>query len=109
MGITFGLTVFAWIFFRAENISHALSILSEIASHSLFDFPKFASMKNALVTVILILFFLWIEWMGRERQHAFETFGLTWKRAYRYAFYYFIILLILWFGGDEQQFIYFQF
>lgn len=109
MGITFGLTVFAWIFFRAENISHALSILSEIASHSLFDFPRFASMKNALVTVILILFFLWIEWMGRERQHAFETFGLTWKRVYRYAFYYFIILLILWFGGEEQQFIYFQF
>lgn len=109
MGITFGLTVFAWIFFRAENISHALSILSEMASPTLFDFPRFASMKNALVTVLLILFFLWIEWMGRERQHAFETFGLKWKRAYRYAFYYFIILLILWFGGEEQQFIYFQF
>jgi len=109
MGITFGLTVFAWIFFRAENITHAINYISEIASPSLFDFPRFALMKEALVTVFLILFFLCIEWLGREKQHAFEKFGQHWKRAYRYAFYYCIIILILWFGGEEQEFIYFQF
>ena len=30
MLLTFGLTVFAWIFFRAENIGHAISYISEI-------------------------------------------------------------------------------
>jgi len=36
MLLTFGLTVFAWIFFRAENIGHAISYISEILSPSLF-------------------------------------------------------------------------
>ena len=35
--ITFGLTVFAWIFFRAENIGHAFSYISEIFSTSLIS------------------------------------------------------------------------
>ena len=29
-GITFGLTVLAWIFFRAENMSHALQIIQDL-------------------------------------------------------------------------------
>jgi len=37
MLLTFGLTVFAWIFFRAENIGHAISYVSEILSPSLFQ------------------------------------------------------------------------
>lgn len=43
--LTFGLTVFAWIFFRAENIGHAISYISEIFSSSLFTIPKFAGMR----------------------------------------------------------------
>src|SRR5690554_30925 len=30
MFITFGLTVLAWVFFRAENVSHALQYLSDL-------------------------------------------------------------------------------
>ena len=41
MMLTFGLTVFAWIFFRANNIGHAISYISEILSPSLFSIPKF--------------------------------------------------------------------
>ncbi|WP_067151958.1 MBOAT family O-acyltransferase, partial [Pseudotamlana agarivorans] len=36
MLITFGLTVIAWVFFRAENIHHALSYLNNIFSLSFF-------------------------------------------------------------------------
>ena len=41
MLLTFGLTVFAWIFFRAENIGHAFNYISEILSKSIFalSFP----------------------------------------------------------------------
>ncbi|WP_264549359.1 MBOAT family O-acyltransferase [Flavobacterium sp. N2820] len=109
MLLTFGLTVLAWIFFRAENIEHALSYISQIFSSSLFTFPEFEGMIKALTTIILILFFILIEWQGREKQYAIEHFGSKWKQPLRYLFYYSIIIIIFLFGGKEQQFIYFQF
>ena len=105
MLLTFGLTVFAWIFFRAENISHAFSYISEIFSSSLFTIPEIRP-RNL---ILLILFFVLIEWLGREGQFAIQNLGLKWKRPIRYAMYYAIIITIFWFGGKEQQFIYFQF
>ena len=109
MILTFGLTVFAWIFFRAENIGHAISYISEILSSSLFEIPKFSGMRNALTTIILVAIFVLVEWKGREGQYAIAHLGIKWKRPIRYAMYYAIIIAIFWFGGKEQQFIYFQF
>lgn len=109
MLLTFGLTVFAWIFFRAENIGHAISYISEILSTSLFSRPKFAGMGKALTTIILVAIFVLVEWKGREGQYAISHLGIKWKRPIRYAMYYAIVIAIFWFGGKEQQFIYFQF
>jgi alginate O-acetyltransferase complex protein AlgI len=109
MLLTFGLTVFAWIFFRADNIGHAISYISEILSPSLFSMPKFNGMRGALTTIILVVIFLLVEWKGREGQYAIAHLGTKWKRPLRYAMYYAIILAIILFGGKEQQFIYFQF
>src|SRR4030095_798603 len=36
MSVTFALTVFAWIFFRAASVKHALNYIGEIFSPSLF-------------------------------------------------------------------------
>jgi len=105
MFLTFALTVFAWIFFRAENIEHAFSYISEIFSSSLFTIPEIRP-RNI---ILLIIVFILIEWIGRENQYAISQLGIKWKRPLRYAMYYAIILTILWFGGKEQQFIYFQF
>jgi D-alanyl-lipoteichoic acid acyltransferase DltB (MBOAT superfamily) len=109
MLLTFGLTVFAWIFFRAENIGHAFNYISEILSTSLFEIPKLSGMRSALITIVLTCAFILIEWLGREQQFAIQNFGIKWKRPLRYAMYYAIIIAIFWFGGHEQQFIYFQF
>ncbi|MGR7813231.1 MBOAT family O-acyltransferase [Lacinutrix undariae] len=109
MTSTFGLTVFAWIFFRAENMNHALNYISTIFSKSLFNIPKFSGINNAIIVLILILIFLGIEWSGRRQQYAIEKTGHNWKKIYRYAMYYAIIFAILWYSGKEQQFIYFQF
>lgn len=109
MLLTFSLTVLAWIFFRANNISHALNYISEIFSPSLFTIPKFLGMAKALTTIILVIIFFIIEWFGREHQYAIAHLDLKWKRPFRYAIYYSIIIAIVWFGGKEQQFIYFQF
>jgi len=109
MLLTFSLTVFAWIFFRAESVGHALSYISEIFSPSLFSLPKFGGMKRAMTLTILIAVFLLVEWLGRENQYALAKLGLSWKRPMRYAMYYSILIAIFYFSGQDQQFIYFQF
>jgi alginate O-acetyltransferase complex protein AlgI len=109
IGITFGLTTLAWIFFRAENITHALKYLSTIFSKSFFTFPHFSEMRIALTTTLFIIVFIIVEWIGREEQYGIANFGLKWKRPFRYALYYSIIIAIFWFSGEQQQFIYFQF
>jgi alginate O-acetyltransferase complex protein AlgI len=105
IGMTFGLTVFAWIFFRAENLSHALSYISQIFSISLFTIP---TVRPAPLIILLMLFTVF-EWLGRENQYALAHLGLKWHSWYRYTMYYLIIISIFWFAGKEQQFIYFQF
>ncbi len=109
MTITFFLTVLAWIFFRADSLTHAFSILSTVFSASLFAIPQFTGMMQALKIALLVIIFLIIEWQGREQQFAIAKLGLKWNRFIRYSFYYLIIAAIFYFGGEEQQFIYFQF
>ncbi len=106
---TFSLTVLAWIFFRAENVSHALLYIQGIFSQSLFTMPSFDGMRASLPIILLIFIFILIEWQGREQQYAIARLGFNWQRPLRHATYYLIILLIFWFKGQEQQFIYFQF
>ncbi|WP_067149410.1 MBOAT family O-acyltransferase [Pseudotamlana agarivorans] len=105
MLLTFGLTVFAWIFFRANNIGHAMSYISAIFSGSLLTIPE----VFPKTLILIIIAFVLVEWLGREGQYAISTLGITWRRPMRYAMYYAIIIAIYWFGGKEQQFIYFQF
>jgi len=105
IAITFSLTVFAWIFFRAENIGHAINFISEIFSSSLFTRPQ----VHPRTIIPLIMLFALIEWFGRESQYAIANLGIKWKSPLRYAMYYAIIFAIFWFSGEEQQFIYFQF
>lgn len=109
IGITFLLTSLAWVFFRAENMQHAYDYLTTIFSKSLFSIPNFKYRHNALITLILISIFIVIEWIGRKNKYAIEQLGLHWKRPLRYVFYAILIIVLFWFGGEQQQFIYFQF
>jgi len=106
--LTFGLTVLAWVFFRAENISHAVVYISDMFTDfgSYFSFSVYWEYKKILLFITVLTL---IEWFGREGQHALDSIGTNWRRPIRYAMYYAIILAIFWFGGEEQQFIYFQF
>jgi D-alanyl-lipoteichoic acid acyltransferase DltB (MBOAT superfamily) len=106
---TFLLTMFAWIFFRADNVSHAFSIISTIFSSSTLLMPDYEGFVKSVFIIGLVAIFLLIEWTGREHQYAIAKLGLNWFRPYRYAFYYALIFAIFFFGGKEQQFIYFQF
>jgi alginate O-acetyltransferase complex protein AlgI len=103
--LTFCLISFAWIFFRAENISHAVSYISTILSYSIFTTPEILPKW----TILLIILFIVVEWQGREGQYGIANIGIKLNRPLRYGFYYALIIAIFWFGDKEQQFIYFQF
>jgi D-alanyl-lipoteichoic acid acyltransferase DltB (MBOAT superfamily) len=109
MLLTFGLSVFSWIFFRANNMQHAIGYISEIFSLSFFTLPELRDSGQALKTVILVFIFLLVEWRGREGQYAIEDLGLKWNRPLRRIMYFSIIITLFWFGRNDQQFIYFQF
>lgn len=111
---TFSLTVFAWIFFRAENIEHAIQYIHDIfiglgTKSSYIETFNLIYWEIEYIIPALLAIFILIEWLGRENQYALQNLGIKWKRPLRYAMYYAIIIVILWFSGKEQQFIYFQF
>jgi alginate O-acetyltransferase complex protein AlgI len=109
IGLTFGLTVFAWIFFRSNSIGLALNYIANIFSGTFFHLPQFPAGTMRISTVILIILFFLVEWLGREQQFALAEFGTQWPKSVRYTMYYCIALCIILFSGSAQQFIYFQF
>lgn len=107
---TFGLTVFAWIFFRAENIGHAFDYISGIFSGSLFKAPMFLDGERYQLTLILVLVFMLLEWKGREGEYAIAQLGQEWHRPLRWGFYSLILFAIgMFMPSNESPFIYFQF
>lgn len=108
--ITFAMTLIAWIFFRAESLNHAISYLSKMFSNSLFAFPTFSGVGRTLPIVFLILFLLFVEWMGRDKKFALSEIELKFSKPFRWLFYFFLTFLMgMFMQTDEMPFIYFQF
>jgi len=105
MTITFFLTVFAWIFFRSDNMREAINYISTVFSKSLFTIPS----VRPSITLGLILFFIIVEWIGRESQYAIQDITLKWNKLIRWGFYLVISVFIFTNLGVKQTFIYFQF
>ncbi|WEK17982.1 MAG: MBOAT family protein [Candidatus Pedobacter colombiensis] len=105
MGITFGLTVIAWVFFRAKNLHHAFEYLGGMFSTSAFSKPQLLPLH----LILLIMMFMLIEWRGRTQEYAIANFGFNFPKPVRWSFYYTLVAAIVWFAGEKQQFIYFQF
>lgn len=103
--ITFLLTTLAWIFFRADNVSQAFAILSEIGSTSLFQFPELFP----IFTFCLIAVFLIIEWTGRTGDFGLERIAYYSPKPVRWAIYMILITSLFLSNTAEQEFIYFQF
>ncbi|WCO03089.1 MBOAT family O-acyltransferase [Psychroserpens ponticola] len=104
--ITFTLTVFAWIFFRSNSVTDALGYISNIFDTTLFSIPTLS--QGAHHTLILIVIFTAIEWIGREGEFAISKIYKL-PVYLRWSFYFAILLLMFVFTGKEQAFIYFQF
>jgi D-alanyl-lipoteichoic acid acyltransferase DltB (MBOAT superfamily) len=109
--LTFALTVFSWIFFRAENMSHALSFIADIFTKQLFEIPNFSVFPGAITLLVLITGFLWMEWRGRSGQYGISNLKSIPGKVHRWSIYFLIIMVIDIFGNtsEEIEFIYFQF
>lgn len=101
---TFLITVLAWVFFRAESIGQALDYLSGMASLSLFSVPDLLTLKLGA----LLSLFIGVEWIHRTGEYGLQLSNKI-PKVINWGIYYGIILMILEFGGEPQEFIYFQF
>ena len=107
MIITFIMAVFGWIFFRAQDMTHAIKYIQGIFTDALFKKPDLPELAD--LTIFFIFFMLIIEWIGRENKYGLEQFGKRWYTPFRWLFYSFLIVCIIVLSGKEQEFIYFQF
>jgi D-alanyl-lipoteichoic acid acyltransferase DltB (MBOAT superfamily) len=109
MSATFSLVAFAWIFFRAENFSHATSYIEAMFSMSLFSIPEILTPKVTMVyTLLLIPILLVTEWLQRGELHGLSIERL--RRPERWMIYTSVLIMIVTFGKfGESEFIYFQF
>jgi alginate O-acetyltransferase complex protein AlgI len=110
--VTFLLTVFAWIFFRASSVSQAFYFIKDIFNRKLFSIPffEYPELKEAIIVLIIIIPFILIEWLGRENNFAIERLGLRWPKYFRWSFYVFLVFCLgMFMETKESAFIYFQF
>ena len=106
IGITFFLTLIAWVFFRSENVTEALEYVSIIFSTSLFQSASVLPVDFLLI----IASFIAIEWINRSKLYPLEPKQTT-KLGYREPIFVIVIVwaIILWGAFDNKEFIYFQF
>jgi hypothetical protein len=104
MLFTFGLTSFAWIFFRADSLVDAINFIKRIFTEHNFEI-QYLSIERYNVEMLLIIgIFVLLEWFHRHLEHPFSG-NFNWVKIIA------IILMLLTLGvySDQQEFIYFQF
>lgn len=103
MLLTFGLTLFAWIFFRADNLQHAFEIIGTIFSKSIFD----SIPVDYFVAIPFICILLLVEWLQRRKKHPLEI--ANFPLVFRWLIYLVFVQLVATCWGSDVDFIYFQF
>lgn len=112
--VTFSITCIAWVFFRADNISRALTYIHNLF-YGLALKTKYVETLNYIYwdfdisLFLLISLFLIMEWKGKNNEYAIEKTLIQSRSWLRYTFYYLLIFSLFLFGSNSEQFIYFQF
>ena len=109
MLLTFGLVCLAWVFFRAEDISHAFNYLQNMVSGSFFDRSPFLNYSGLVEVRYLLLFFIVVEWMGRRKEYGFQIIEKMPKPLAFLATCLLIMLIVVFQSMSVKEFIYFQF
>lgn len=114
MSVTFFLVTVAWVFFRAQNIDHAVIYLENMfggifATNSYAEFIAFYHKEIGLGLALLVFVFLCAEWLGRHSNYAMENWHSILPIPLRWFFYVALFFVVVFMQSAEQQFIYFQF
>ncbi|MCB0838785.1 MAG: MBOAT family protein, partial [Bacteroidetes bacterium] len=104
MCITWGLNLFALVFFLSRDLAHAKIYLSKMLSPTLFVVP-WAFLKE----LGLVFLFMGFEWMQMNRKKSFPLQIDHWHPALRWTVYYVMVFVVLYYNYDRRAFIYFQF
>jgi D-alanyl-lipoteichoic acid acyltransferase DltB (MBOAT superfamily) len=104
MILTFSITCIGWIFFRSVTITDAFGYLQRIVDFDSFSVQYLSIERYSVEPLILIIFFIAIEWMNQAYEHPFIG-KFVWLKTW------IVILFILLFGvySNALDFIYFQF
>lgn len=102
--LTFSLTCFAWIFFRAPTISDAFEYIKRLFLNQKFNFQYLGIDRYNFELMILIFLFVCFEWINKNKTEPFSgrygvlkvIIGLT-------------VLLLFGVFNEYKNFIYFQF
>ena len=108
MLLTFFMAVVGWIVFRAKTIQEAWNYLCGLFNKSVFSVPWLDNRHYYLPVVISIVLMLVVEWLQRNKEHAFDLSGLK-SHVLKFGIYYVMVAALFWFGGHAESFIYFQF
>jgi D-alanyl-lipoteichoic acid acyltransferase DltB (MBOAT superfamily) len=104
VAFTFHLVLLAWVFFRAESLSGAFTILLRIFAAPFVEELTLPALKLVLLSALVFV----PEWLQRHQQHALAL--SNWSRPVRWALYYGLVFTILFVSHvGETPFIYFQF
>jgi D-alanyl-lipoteichoic acid acyltransferase DltB (MBOAT superfamily) len=106
---TFLLTSLAWIFFRAESVSHAAGYIKGFFIQP-WSMPRFKGIEMLPALAVLLVIFFSIEWIGRRHDHPLKEWQTIRQRSVRWGLYILLVFLIgLFMPAEESPFIYFQF
>ena len=108
MLLTFFLAVIGWIVFRANTIEEAWNYICGLFNKSVFSVPWLDSRHYYFPVVISIVLMLVVEWLQRDKEHAFDLSGIK-SHVLKFGIYYVMVVALFWFGGHAESFIYFQF
>lgn len=104
IGLTFLLTCFAWIFFRAPTITEAFGYIQRMFTNLKFKSQYFSIERYNYELLLMILLFVGFEWFNRYKVEPISG-------RYSYLKIALAIAVLLLFGvySEYKSFIYFQF
>lgn len=108
--LTFHLVFFAWIFFRANSVSDAFTLINNmfIPDFNIGSLKLAMTWYEIFIAIASIIFMEFIHFI--ERKETLTSILSTKPVWLRWSFYYLLIFGILLFGQFRQtEFIYFQF
>jgi D-alanyl-lipoteichoic acid acyltransferase DltB (MBOAT superfamily) len=108
--VVFFLVSFSWIFFRANNINDAFTLIkhSLVFPNGLLSYDILGDKKGLIITLLMVVLMETIHLL--QRRSSIVTLVNSYSKGIRWSVYTIFIWLILIFGQfGNQQFIYFQF